>query len=103
LNETVAIKKVFGELAYRIPVTSIKPVTGQSFSVTGILQTITSLLVINRGIIPPTINHSNPQPNCDLDYVPNQYRKSEVNNALMNSLGYGGGHTVLIISKFIMN
>jgi 3-oxoacyl-[acyl-carrier-protein] synthase II len=100
LNETVAIKKVFGELAYRIPVTSIKPVTGQSFSVTGILQTITSLLVLNRGIIPPTMNHYNPQPNCDLDYVPNHYRSSEVNNALMNSLGYGGGHTVLIVTKF---
>jgi 3-oxoacyl-[acyl-carrier-protein] synthase II len=100
LNETVSIKKVFGELAFRIPVTSIKPVTGQSFSVTGILQTITSLLVLNRGIIPPTINHYNPQPNCDLDYVPNHYRSSEVNNALMNSLGYGGGHTVLIVTKF---
>jgi len=100
LNETVAVKKAFGELAYRIPVTSIKPVTGQSFSVTGILQTITSLLVFNRGIIPPTINHYNPQPNCDLDYVPNYYRSSEVNNALINSLGYGGGHTALIVSKF---
>lgn len=99
LNETIAIKKVFGELAYQIPITSIKPVTGQSFSVTGILQAITSLLIINKSIIPPTINHINPQPNCDLDYVPNQYRKQEVNNSLINSLGYGGGHTVIIISK----
>jgi 3-oxoacyl-[acyl-carrier-protein] synthase II len=99
LNETLSIKKVFGEMAYRIPVTSIKPITGQSFSVTGILQTITSLLVLNRSIIPPTINHYNPQPNCDLDYVPNHFRSSEVNNVLMNSLGYGGGHTVLIIGK----
>ena len=100
LNETIAIKKVFGELAYRIPVTSIKPVTGQSFSVTGVLQIITSLLAINTSIIPPTINHINPQPDCDLDYVPNQYRKSQANNALMNALGYGGGHTVVIVSKF---
>jgi len=100
LNETIAIKKVFGTLAYRIPVTSIKPVTGQSFSVTGILQTIASLLTINTSIIPPTINHISPQPNCDLDYVPDQCRESEVNNALMNSLGYGGGHTVVIVSKF---
>jgi 3-oxoacyl-[acyl-carrier-protein] synthase II len=99
LNETIAIKKVFGELAYQIPVTSIKPITGQSFSVTGILQTITALLVINKGIIPPTINHINPQPNCDLDYVANQYRKREVNNAIINSLGYGGGHTVILVSK----
>ncbi len=100
LNETLAIKKTFGELAYQIPVTSIKPVTGQSFSVTGILQTITSLLAVNRAIIPPTINHRNPQPNCDLDYVPNYYRSSQVHNVLMNSLGYGGGHTVLIVSRF---
>ena len=100
LNETVAIKKVFGDLAYRIPVTSIKPVTGQSFSVTGILQMITCLLVIQHGIIPPTINHTTPQLNCDLDYVPNSFREKEVNIALMNSLGYGGGHTALIVSRF---
>jgi 3-oxoacyl-[acyl-carrier-protein] synthase II len=100
LNETIAIKKIFGELAYRIPVTSIKPITGQSFSVTGVLQAIASILAINTGIIPPTINHINPQPNCDLDYVPNHYRNYEVNNSLLNSLGYGGGHTVIIVGKF---
>jgi len=100
LNETVAIKKVFGQLAYRIPVTSIKPITGQSFSVTGILQMITCLLVINHGIIPPTVNHKSPQPNCDLDYVPNHFREKKVNVALMNALGYGGGHTGLIVGRF---
>jgi 3-oxoacyl-[acyl-carrier-protein] synthase II len=100
LNETLTIKKVFGESAFRIPVTSIKPITGQSFSVTGILQTITSLLVINKSIIPATINHERPHPNCDLDYVPHQFRRAEVNKALMNSLGYGGGHTVMIVGKF---
>ena len=100
LNETIAIKKVFGESAYRIPVTSIKPIIGQSFSVTGILQVATCLLVINNAIIPPTINHNDPHPNCDLDYVRNQFRESKVNNALMNSLGFGGGHTVVIVGKF---
>jgi 3-oxoacyl-[acyl-carrier-protein] synthase II len=100
LNETLTIKKVFGELAFKIPVTSIKPITGQSFSVTGILQAITSLLVINKGIIPPTINHERPHPNCDLDYVPHRFRRVEVNRALINSLGYGGGHTVMIVGKF---
>jgi 3-oxoacyl-[acyl-carrier-protein] synthase II len=99
LNETIAIKKVFGELAYRIPVTSIKPIIGQSFSVTGILQMATCLLVIDKGIIPPTINQTEPHPKCDLDYVRDQYRESEVNNALMNSLGFGGGHTVVIVGK----
>jgi len=100
LNETLTIKKVFGELAPEIPVTSIKPITGQSFSVTGILQAITSLLVINKGIIPPTINHERPHPNCDLDYVPLRFRTAEVNRVLINSLGYGGGHTVMIVGKF---
>ena len=100
LSETLAIKKVFGELAYKIPVTSIKPITGQSFSVTGILQMMTCLLVINRSIIPPTINHKTPHPNCDLDYVPYQFRRAEVSRALMNALGYGGGHTVIIVGKF---
>ena len=76
ISETEAIKKVFGELAYQIPVTSIKPITGQSFSVTGILQMITCLLVINKSIIPPTMNHQSPHPNCDLDYVPHQFQKS---------------------------
>jgi 3-oxoacyl-[acyl-carrier-protein] synthase II len=101
LNETVAIKKVFGEWAYRIPVTSIKPVTGQSFSVTGILQAVTCFLVIKNSIIPPTLNHTTPKATCDLDYVPGHFRKRVVNRALMNSMGYGGGHTVIIVGKFV--
>ena len=60
---------------------------------------ITCLQVINTSIIPPTINHLNPRPNCDLDYVPNHFRKSEVNNALMNAMGFGGSHTVVIVGK----
>ena len=100
LNETFAIKKAFGEFAYQIPVTSIKPITGQSISVTGVLQMVTCLLVINTSIIPPTINHTNPRSNCDLDYVPTDFRKSEVNAALMNAMGFGGSHTVIIVGKF---
>jgi 3-oxoacyl-[acyl-carrier-protein] synthase II len=103
MSETLAIKKVFGELAYKIPITSIKPITGQSFSVTGILQMVTCLLVINKDIIPPTINHESPHPDCDLDYVPYRFRKAEVDKALMNALGYGGGHTVMIAGKFKSN
>jgi 3-oxoacyl-[acyl-carrier-protein] synthase II len=103
MSETLAIKKVFGELAYKIPVTSIKPITGQSFSVTGILQMVTCLLVINKNIIPPTINHESPHKGCDLDYVPYRFRKAEVDRALMNALGYGGGHTVMIAGKFKSN
>ncbi len=100
LNESVAIKNVFGPSACSIPVTSIKPITGQSFSLTGILQVITCLLVINRGVIPPTINHVNPQKGCDLDYVPHSARKVRAHHALVNALGYGGGHTVVIVGKF---
>jgi 3-oxoacyl-[acyl-carrier-protein] synthase II len=103
LSETLSIKKAFGELAYKIPVTSIKPITGQSFSVTGILQMVTCLLVINKNIIPPTTNHETPQSDCDLDYVPYRSRVAEVDKALMNALGYGGGHTVMIVGKFRPN
>jgi len=99
LNETWAIKRVFGELAYQIPVSSIKPVTGQSFSVTGILQMITCLLSIANSIIPPTMNLVNPIKECDLDYVLNRFRKHKVNTALMNAHGFGGSHTVLIVGK----
>jgi 3-oxoacyl-[acyl-carrier-protein] synthase II len=103
LNETIAIKKVFGKSAYSIPVTSIKPVTGQALSVTGVLQMITCLLAIEHSIVPPTINHTIPQLNCDLDYVPNSFRKKRVNIALINALGFAGAHTVLIVSRLKEN
>lgn len=101
LNETIGIKKVFNNLSKLIPISSIKPVTGQSFSVTGILQIITSLLVINNKIIPPTLNHKVPANGCDLDYVPERFRKKDVNIALINAIGYGGAHTALIVKNFI--
>ena len=100
IAETEAIKKTFGELAYQIPISSIKPVTGQSLSPTGIYQIITSLLAIRNGIIPPTLNHKDPAPECDLDYVPNHYIKKDVDIALMNAHGFGGRHTVIIVGKF---
>jgi 3-oxoacyl-[acyl-carrier-protein] synthase II len=98
-NETTAIKKTFGELAYQIPINSIKPITGQSFSVTGILQMITCFLVINKNIIPPTFNHRNPAADCDLDYVPICFRNHKVNFALMNAHGFGGSHTVFVVGR----
>ena len=100
LNESRAIKDVFGEIACQIPVTSIKPVTGQAFAVTGILQMITCLLVINHSVIPPTVNHSSPHADCDLDYVPNHSRRCVVNAALMNARGFGGSHTAVTVRKF---
>jgi 3-oxoacyl-[acyl-carrier-protein] synthase II len=99
VGETEAIKEVFGERAYEIPISSIKPITGQSMSATGLYQIITSLLVLKNGIIPPTVNHKTPAPKCDLNYVPNQYLKKNIHTVLMNSHGFGGIHTVLIVGK----
>jgi 3-oxoacyl-[acyl-carrier-protein] synthase II len=100
IGETEAIKKVFGEHAYQIPISSIKPVTGQSLSPTGIYQVIASLLVLKHGVIPPTINHERPAPGCDLNYVPRRWIERNVDVALMNAHGFGGRHTILSLSKF---
>ncbi|MDI7258728.1 MAG: beta-ketoacyl-ACP synthase II [Thermodesulfobacteriota bacterium] len=99
VGETESIKSAFGELAYKIPISSIKPVTGQSLSATGIYQVITGLLAMKNGIIPPTINHKNPAPGCDLNYVPHHFLKKDVNVAIMNAHGFGGRHTVLVVGK----
>lgn len=101
VNETSAIKNAFEESAYKIPINSIKPITGQSFSVTGILQMITCLLVFKHNVIPPTINHHTPDPRCDLYYVPDHFIEKEVKTALMNAHGFGGSHTILIMGKYI--
>jgi len=100
INETEAIKSVFGELAYQIPVTSIKPVTGQSFSTTSIYQVITALLAIKNSLIPPTINIDNPAPECDLNYVQNFSLKKDIQTALVNTHGFGGRLTALIVGRF---
>jgi 3-oxoacyl-[acyl-carrier-protein] synthase II len=101
LNETCAIREVFGDSASGIPVTSIKPITGQSFAVAGILQMITCLLVMTRSMIPPTLNHSVPNSGCNLDHVPLQPRRRVVNSALMNARGFGGSHTSVIVRKLM--
>ena len=100
INETDAIKRAFGELAYNIPVTSIKPITGQSFSATGIFQVITSLMVIKEGIIPPTMNLNEPAPECDLNYVPKSPMSKKIETAVINAHGFGGRLTVLIVGRF---
>jgi 3-oxoacyl-[acyl-carrier-protein] synthase II len=99
IGETMAIKKVFGDLAYNFPVTSIKPITGQSIAPTPLFQIITSLLVMKYGIVPPTININNPAPECDLNYVPNHYISKEIQTALINTHGFGGRLTALIVRK----
>lgn len=100
ISETEAIKKVFGEIAYNIPISSIKPITGHSISTTGIFQIIASLLTIKHSIIPPTINLENPDPQCDLNYVPHYPLKKEIQTVLVNAHGFGGRLTALIVTKF---
>ncbi len=101
VGETESIKRAFGELAYKIPISSIKPITGQSLSVTGIYQAITCLLAMKNGTIPPTINHENPAPGCDLNYVPGNYAEKDVSVAMMNAHGFGGRHTVLVVARLL--
>lgn len=98
--ETLAIKKVFGERAYRIPVSSTKSMTGHVLGAAGAIELIAAVLAIENSIIPPTINYEFPDPECDLDYVPNKARKQEVNFALSNSLGFGGHNATLAVKKF---
>ncbi|NLC77447.1 MAG: beta-ketoacyl-ACP synthase II [Clostridia bacterium] len=98
--ETMAIKKVFGERASQIPISSTKSMTGHLLGAAGAIEAIACLLAINRGVIPPTINYENPDPECDLDYVPNQARRAEVRVALSNSFGFGG-HNASIVLKVL--
>jgi len=98
--ETKAIKTVFGEDAYKIPVGSTKSMTGHLLGAAGGIEAVISILTICEGVIPPTINLDNPDPECDLDYVPNHARKAEVKCALSNSFGFGGTNACLLFRKF---
>jgi 3-oxoacyl-[acyl-carrier-protein] synthase II len=98
--ETLAIKKVFGEGAYQIPVSSSKSMLGHLIAAAGAVELITSILAIRRGVLPPTINYETPDPECDLDYVPNAAREKRVAHVLSNSFGFGGQNISLIVSRF---
>jgi len=98
--ETLAIKEVFGSHANSLAISSTKSMTGHLLGAAGGVEAIFSILAIKEGIIPPTINYDTPDPECDLDYVPNQSRKHTVNAALSNSLGFGGHNATLIFKKF---
>jgi len=100
LAETRAIKEVFGGRAYKIPISSTKSMVGHSIGASGGIEAIVSVLVISKKIIPPTINLENPDPECDLDYVPNESRKTEVKTVMSNSFGFGSNNAVLIISRY---
>jgi 3-oxoacyl-[acyl-carrier-protein] synthase II len=93
--ETQAIKTVFGEHAAQVAVSSTKSMTGHTLGAAGAIESVFVVLTVNRGMIPPTINYEHPDPECDLDYVPNQPRKAAIKLALNNSFGFGGTNTTL--------
>ncbi len=97
--ETKAIKHVFGEQAYRIPVSSTKSMTGHLLGAAGGIEAVFSILALYHGILPPTINLDHPDPACDLDYVPNQARPAKIQAALSNSFGFGGVNACLIFRR----
>jgi 3-oxoacyl-[acyl-carrier-protein] synthase II len=97
--ETKAIKMVFGEHAYKIPISSTKSMIGHGITAGGAIEAIASILVINKGIIHPTINYETPDPDCDLNYVPNIARPAQVNVCLKNSFGLGGENCCLVLKR----
>ena len=98
--ETVAIKKVFGDHAYKIPVSSTKSMTGHLLGGAGGLEAGLTALALQDQIVPPTINLQNPDPDCDLDYVPDKARKADVEYALSNSFGFGGTNAALLLKRY---
>jgi len=100
IYETQAIKAVFKEHAKKLPISSTKSMTGHLLGGAGGIEAIFTILTLYQGVIPPTINYQTPDPECDLDYVPNQARKAEVRVALSNSFGFGGTNAVLAFKKY---
>jgi 3-oxoacyl-[acyl-carrier-protein] synthase II len=98
--ETLAIKRVFGEHARRLAVSSTKSMTGHLLGAAGGVESIATVLSLHHGLLPPTINYETPDPDCDLDYVPNQARKQDVEVALNNAFGFGGTNATLAFRKF---
>ncbi len=99
--ETLACKRALGQDAYRTPVSSIKSMMGHLIAAAGSVEAITCLLAIKKGVLPPTINYETPDPDCDLDYIPNQPRETrKVRRCLSNSFGFGGQNVSLIMSEF---
>jgi 3-oxoacyl-[acyl-carrier-protein] synthase II len=98
--ETIAIKEVFKEKAYKIPVSSTKSMTGHMLGAAGAVEAIFAILSIRDNICPPTINYENPDPECDLDYVPNNARNHDIEVAMSNSFGFGGTNSTLVFRRF---
>ena len=99
-TETQAIKTCFGEHAYRLAISSTKSMTGHTLGAAGAVEAVISIMTILTGIIPPTINLHHPDPDCDLNYVPNEAQRATVNIAMSNSMGFGGHNTCLIFKRY---
>lgn len=99
-GETGVIKKVFGDHAYKLSVSSTKSMTGHLLGAAGAIEAIICAMALKEGFLPPTVNYKTPDPECDLDYVPNTGRKSDIKYALSNALGFGGHNAAIIIKKF---
>ena len=99
-SETRAVKAAFGETAYTIPISSTKSMTGHMMGATGALEVIFCVQAIREGILPPTVHYETPDPECDLDYIPNKAREKKINLAISNAFGFGGHNAVLAIRKY---
>lgn len=99
-TETMAIKRVFGDYAYKVAISSTKSMIGHLLGAAGAVEAIACICAIRDGIVPPTINYETPDPECDLDYVPNEPRKMPVKIAMSNSFGFGGHNATLILAKY---
>src|SRR5207244_11206951 len=95
-----AIKETLGAYAPKVPISSSKRMIGHLIAAAGAVKMITSVMTIQRGVIPPTINYETPDPDCDLDYVPNVAREKKVDHVLSNSFGFGGQNVSLVVSRF---
>ncbi len=99
--ETMVIKRLFGDLAYKIPISSTKSMIGHSLGAAGSLDAAACVKTITEATIHPTVNYDDPDPDCDLDYVPNKSRAAAVKVALSNAFGFGGQNACLVFRKFV--
>jgi 3-oxoacyl-[acyl-carrier-protein] synthase II len=99
-NETIAVKAVFGDHARKLAISSTKSMTGHTLGAAGGIEAAITALAIARGVLPPTTNYDTPDPDCDLDYVPNQPREQRVDAAMSNSFGFGGTNAALIVTRY---
>ena len=98
--ETLAIKKSFGQQAYRVPISSTKSMLGHATTGCGAIELAVCLLSLESGVIPPTVNHETPDPDCDLDYVPGDARETRCQHIMTNNIGFGGQNAALIVSRY---